>query len=96
MVKELLNRRYKKLSASAKVESAVSSAFYSGSYPFAHGGIGRVAGALCFYLDKCHAFFDGKKERVHFYQDKACKLLIFRLKKFPDRARDDAIGPITG
>lgn len=44
-----------------QVESAVSSAFYPGSYPFAHGGLVRVAGALCFYLVKNHAFIDGNK-----------------------------------
>ena len=44
-----------------KIESAISTAFYPGSYPFAHGGIARVAGALCFYLVKCHAFMDGNK-----------------------------------
>lgn len=44
-----------------KVESAIYSAFYPGSYPFAHGGIARVAGALCFYLVKSHAFTDGNK-----------------------------------
>lgn len=44
-----------------KIESAISSAFYPGSYPFAHGGLVRVAGALCFYLVKSHAFIDGNK-----------------------------------
>lgn len=44
-----------------KVESAISTAFYPGSYPFAHGGLARVAGALCFYLVKSHAFIDGNK-----------------------------------
>lgn len=44
-----------------KVESAVSTAFYPGTYPFAHGGIPKVAGALCFYLVKSHAFMDGNK-----------------------------------
>lgn len=44
-----------------KVESAISSAFFPGSYPFAHGGLTRVAGALCFYLVKGHAFLDGNK-----------------------------------
>jgi death-on-curing protein len=44
-----------------KVESAISTAFYPGSYPFAHGGLARVAGALCFYLVKSHAFMDGNK-----------------------------------
>lgn len=44
-----------------KVESAISTAFYPGSYPFAHGGIAKVAGALCFYLVKSHAFMDGNK-----------------------------------
>lgn len=44
-----------------KVESVISTAFYPGTYPFAHGGIARVAGALCFYLVKSHAFMDGNK-----------------------------------
>ena len=44
-----------------KIESAISSAFYPGSYPFAHGGIAKIAGALCFYLVKSHAFMDGNK-----------------------------------
>ncbi len=44
-----------------KVESAISTAFYPGSYPFVHGGLSRVAGALCFYLVKGHAFTDGNK-----------------------------------
>lgn len=46
---------------SGKIESAISTAFYPGSYPFAHGGLARVAGALCFYLVKGHAFVDGNK-----------------------------------
>ena len=44
-----------------KIESAIHSAFYPGSYPFAAGGIACVAGALCFYLVKSHAFIDGNK-----------------------------------
>ena len=44
-----------------KVESAISTAFYPGTYPFAHGGLFRVAGALCFYIIKSHAFTDGNK-----------------------------------
>ncbi len=44
-----------------KVESAISTAFYPGTYPFAHGGIAKVAAALCFYLVKSHAFMDGNK-----------------------------------
>lgn len=44
-----------------KVESAISTAFYPGKYPFAHGGIAKIAGALCFYLVKNHAFMDGNK-----------------------------------
>jgi death on curing protein len=44
-----------------KIESAIHSAFYPGSYPFAAGGLARVAGALCFYLVKSHAFMDGNK-----------------------------------
>ena len=44
-----------------KIESAISSAFYPGSYPFSHGGLAKVAGALCFYLVKSHAFLDGNK-----------------------------------
>lgn len=48
-------------SAPDKIESAISTAFYPGTYPFAHGGLAKVAGALCFYLVKCHAFVDGNK-----------------------------------
>lgn len=44
-----------------KVESALSTAFYPGFYPFAHGGLSRVAAAMCFYLVKSHAFIDGNK-----------------------------------
>ena len=44
-----------------KIESAISSAFYPGLYPFSHGGLAKVAGALCFYLVKAHAFLDGDK-----------------------------------
>ena len=44
-----------------KIESAISTAFYPGIYPFAHGGLSRVAGALCFYLVMSHAFTDGNK-----------------------------------
>lgn len=44
-----------------KIESVISTAFYPGSYPFAHGGLSRVAGAMCFYLVKSHAFTDGNK-----------------------------------
>ncbi len=44
-----------------KIESAISTAFYPGTYPFALGGIAKVAAALCFYLVKAHAFLDGNK-----------------------------------
>lgn len=44
-----------------KVESALGAAFYPGDYPFAYGGISKVAGALCFFLIKAHAFMDGNK-----------------------------------
>lgn len=44
-----------------KIESALAAAFYPGSPPFAHGGIARIAGALCFYLTKAHAFMDANK-----------------------------------
>lgn len=44
-----------------KVESAIHSAFYPGVAPFVHGGIAKIAGALCFYLLKSHAFMDGNK-----------------------------------
>lgn len=47
--------------SSGKIESAIASAFYPGSYPFAHGGLAKVAGALCFYIVKAHAFLDGNK-----------------------------------
>ena len=44
-----------------KIESAVHSAFYPGTYPFAAGGLAQIAGALCFYIVKSHAFMDGNK-----------------------------------
>lgn len=44
-----------------KIEGAISTAFYPGTYPFVHGGLARVAGALCFYIVKAHAFTDGNK-----------------------------------
>jgi death-on-curing protein len=44
-----------------RIESAISSAFFPGSYPFSHGGLAKVAAAFCFYLIKSHAFLDGNK-----------------------------------
>ena len=44
-----------------KVESALFTAFYPGSYPFQHGGVARLAGAVCYYLCQAHAFEDGNK-----------------------------------
>jgi len=44
-----------------KIDSAITTAFYPGVYPFALGGLVKVAGALCFYLVKAHAFMDGNK-----------------------------------
>jgi death-on-curing protein len=44
-----------------KIESALHTAFYPGSEPFQNGGIAKLAGALCFYLTKAHAFQDGNK-----------------------------------
>ena len=44
-----------------KVESALHSAFCLGDYPFQHGGVACLAGAICFYLTQAHAFYDGKK-----------------------------------
>lgn len=44
-----------------KVESALAAAFYPGVPPFVHGGVATLAGALCFYLVKAHAFLDGNK-----------------------------------
>lgn len=44
-----------------KVESALGAAYYPGNYPFQYGGIPKVAGALCYFLIKAHAFMDGNK-----------------------------------
>ncbi len=44
-----------------KVESALGAAFYPGDYPFQYGGIPKVAGALCYFLIKAHAFMDANK-----------------------------------
>ena len=49
-----------------KIESALHTAFYPGSEPFQNGGIARLAGALCFYLTKAHAFQDGNKRTATF------------------------------
>lgn len=45
----------------SKIESALHTAFYPGSEPFNEGGVAKLAGALCFYLSKAHAFMDGNK-----------------------------------
>lgn len=44
-----------------KIESALHTAFYPGAWPFVHGEIAQVAGALCFHLAKAHAFLQGNK-----------------------------------
>ena len=44
-----------------KIESAIHTAFYHGEYPYPASEIGRIAGSLCFYLTKNHAFMDGNK-----------------------------------
>lgn len=44
-----------------KIDSALGSACYPGNYPFFYGGIARVAGALCFFLIKAHAFMGANK-----------------------------------
>lgn len=44
-----------------KVESALATAFYPGVPPFVHAGVATLAGALCFYLVRAHAFLDGNK-----------------------------------
>lgn len=44
-----------------KIESALAAGFYPGDYPFRYGGVSRVAGALCFFLIKAHAFMDANK-----------------------------------
>lgn len=44
-----------------KIESALAAAFYPGDYPFQYGGIAQVAGAICFFITKAHAFLDGNK-----------------------------------
>ena len=44
-----------------KVESALHSAFYPGSYPYRNGGVARLAGAVAYFITMSHAFFDGNK-----------------------------------
>lgn len=44
-----------------KVQSALHAAYYPGSAPFIHGGIAKVAAAMCFYICQAHAFVDGNK-----------------------------------
>jgi len=55
------NKQRSQLLDQGKIESALNTAFYPGSWPFLNGGIARLAGALCFYLTKAHAFMDGNK-----------------------------------
>lgn len=43
------------------MESALHTAFYSGSFPFWNGGVAKIAEALCFYLVNSHAFIDDNK-----------------------------------
>jgi death on curing protein len=43
------------------LESAIGAAYYPGVYPFQYGGLASVAGALCYFLAKAHAFLDGNK-----------------------------------
>jgi death-on-curing family protein len=44
-----------------KIDSALAAAFYPGNFPFRYGSVARVAGAICYFLTKAHAFFDGNK-----------------------------------
>lgn len=55
------NKQASQLLDKGKLESALSTAFYPGSEPFLNGGVARIAGAMCFYLTKAHAFLDGNK-----------------------------------
>jgi death-on-curing protein len=56
-----MNNQQSVLLDKGKIESALHTAFYPGSEPFQHGSIAMLAGALCFYLTKAHAFQDGNK-----------------------------------
>jgi death on curing protein len=56
-----MNGQHSVLLNKGKIESALHTAFYPGSEPFQNGGIAKLAGALCFYLTKAHAFQDGNK-----------------------------------
>lgn len=62
-----------------KVQSALGAAFFPGSYPFAYGGIARVAGALCFFITKAHAFVDGNKRTAGIAADVFLKLNGYKL-----------------
>ncbi len=44
-----------------RIESALYAAFYPGVFPFQHGGVAGLAGAMAFYLTQAHAFQDGNK-----------------------------------
>lgn len=56
-----MNNQKSVLLGRGKIESALHTAFYPGSEPYLNGGIAKLAGALCFYLTKAHAFQDGNK-----------------------------------
>lgn len=59
------------------VSSALHSAYYLGDYPFAHGGLSGIAGALSFYLCQSHTFQDGNKRKAA-----QTALLFLRLNGF--------------
>ena len=60
--------------------SALHTAYYPGDYPFAHGGIAEIAGALSFYLNGSHAFQDGNKRTAA-----QTSLLFLRINGFDVR-----------
>ena len=83
-----MNNQQSVLLDKGRIESALHTAFYPGSEPFQHGSIAMLAGALCFYLTKAHAFQDGNKRTatyaaVIFMQSNGWDL------QFDDNSEDD-------
>jgi len=44
-----------------RVESALHATYYPGDFPNVHRNVAGIAGALCFYLVRAHAFSNGNK-----------------------------------
>lgn len=77
-----------------KVESALAAAFYPSVPPFVHGGVATLAGALCFYLVRAHAFLDGNKRTALASSTAFLRLNGWRLV-YPQTSTHNALSDIV-